>query len=83
LVFLLGKGGVGRSTLAAALGVLAARSGRRAIVVEVSGRGDVPRLFGVQARGGFSPAFGRSMSIRARRSRSTCAISFRYACSPI
>ncbi|HEY1775999.1 MAG TPA: ArsA family ATPase [Solirubrobacteraceae bacterium] len=46
LVFLLGKGGVGRSTIAAALGVLAARGGRRAIVVEVSGRGDVPRLFG-------------------------------------
>ena len=46
LVFLLGKGGVGRSTLAAALGVLAARRGLRAIVVEVSGRGDVPRLFG-------------------------------------
>jgi anion-transporting ArsA/GET3 family ATPase len=45
LVFLLGKGGVGRSTLAAALGVLAARRGQRAIVVEVSGRGDVPRLF--------------------------------------
>jgi anion-transporting ArsA/GET3 family ATPase len=45
LVFLLGKGGVGRSTLAAALGLLAARRGRRAIVVEVSGRGDVPRLF--------------------------------------
>ena len=46
LVFLLGKGGVGRSTLAAALGVLAARRGLAAIVVEVSGRGDVPRLFG-------------------------------------
>jgi anion-transporting ArsA/GET3 family ATPase len=46
LVFLLGKGGVGRSTLAAALGLLAARRGARAIVVEVSGRGDVPRLFG-------------------------------------
>ncbi|HEY7967096.1 MAG TPA: ArsA-related P-loop ATPase [Solirubrobacteraceae bacterium] len=51
LVFLLGKGGVGRSTLAAAFGVLAARRGLRAIVVEVSGRGDVPRLFG---RGGES-----------------------------
>ena len=46
LVFLLGKGGVGRSTVAAAIGVLAARRGRRAIVVEVSGRGDLPRLFG-------------------------------------
>jgi anion-transporting ArsA/GET3 family ATPase len=46
LVFVLGKGGVGRSTVAAALGLAAARSGRRSIVVEVSGRGDVPRLFG-------------------------------------
>jgi anion-transporting ArsA/GET3 family ATPase len=46
LVFLLGKGGVGRSTLAAAIGLLAARRGQRAVVVEVSGRGDVPRLFG-------------------------------------
>jgi anion-transporting ArsA/GET3 family ATPase len=52
LVFLLGKGGVGRSTLAAALGVLAARQGRRTIVVEVSGRGDVPRLFAAKARTG-------------------------------
>ena len=45
LVFLLGKGGVGRSTLAAALGLVAARRGQRAIVVEVSGRGDVARIF--------------------------------------
>jgi anion-transporting ArsA/GET3 family ATPase len=52
LVILLGKGGVGRSTLAAALGLLAARQGRRAIVVEVSGRGDVPRLLGAQAQSG-------------------------------
>ena len=51
-MFLLGKGGVGRSTLAAALGLLAARQGRRAIVVEVSGRGDVPRLFGGSAPAG-------------------------------
>jgi anion-transporting ArsA/GET3 family ATPase len=45
IVFVLGKGGVGRSTIAAALGLLASRRGLRAIVVEVSGRGDVPRLF--------------------------------------
>lgn len=51
-MFLLGKGGVGRSTLAAALGLLAARQGRRAMVVEVSGRGDVPRLFGRSAPSG-------------------------------
>jgi anion-transporting ArsA/GET3 family ATPase len=41
-----GKGGVGRSTIAAALGVAAARSGRRALVVETAGRADVPPLFG-------------------------------------
>jgi anion-transporting ArsA/GET3 family ATPase len=41
-----GKGGVGRSTVAAALGVAAARSGLRALVVETAGRGDVPSLFG-------------------------------------
>jgi anion-transporting ArsA/GET3 family ATPase len=46
LLFVLGKGGVGRSTVAAALGMLAARARQRAVVVEVSGRGDVPRLFG-------------------------------------
>jgi anion-transporting ArsA/GET3 family ATPase len=46
IVFMLGKGGVGRSTVAAALGLLAARRGLRTVVVEVSGRGDVPRLFG-------------------------------------
>src|ERR1700690_332871 len=52
LVVLLGKGGVGRSTLAAALGLLAARQGRRAMVVEVSGRGDVARLFAASSRHG-------------------------------
>ena len=52
LVFLLGKGGVGRSTVAAALGLLASRSGSRAIVVEVTGRGDVPRLFGRESVAG-------------------------------
>jgi anion-transporting ArsA/GET3 family ATPase len=41
-----GKGGVGRSTVAAALGVAAARSGLRALVVETAGRADVPPLLG-------------------------------------
>lgn len=46
LLFVTGKGGVGKSTLAAALGLLASRRGLRTIVAEVSGRGDVPRLLG-------------------------------------
>jgi len=45
-----GKGGVGKSTVAAALGVAAARSGVRALVVETAGRADVPLLLGRSAR---------------------------------
>ena len=44
-----GKGGVGRSTVAAAFGVAAARSGRRALVVETAGRADIPPLLGRRA----------------------------------
>lgn len=41
LVVVTGKGGVGKSTVAAALGVLAARAGRRTVLAEVGRRGDV------------------------------------------
>jgi len=44
-----GKGGVGRSTVAVALGVAAARSGLRALVVETAGRADVTPLLGRSA----------------------------------
>jgi anion-transporting ArsA/GET3 family ATPase len=37
LVFVTGKGGVGKSTVAAALGIAAARRGRRTIIAELSG----------------------------------------------
>ncbi len=39
LIVMTGKGGVGKTTLAAAVGLLAARRGLRTIVVEVSGAG--------------------------------------------
>jgi anion-transporting ArsA/GET3 family ATPase len=52
LVFVVGKGGVGRSTLAATLGLIAARHGARTIVAEVSGRGELAQLFGVAAEPG-------------------------------
>ncbi len=41
-----GKGGVGKSTVAAALGLAAARRGLRTIVAEVSARDDVRRALG-------------------------------------
>ncbi len=46
-----GKGGVGRTTVAAAMGLVAVRRGLRAVVVEVAARQGVPDLFGVGPRG--------------------------------
>jgi anion-transporting ArsA/GET3 family ATPase len=45
LVFVTGKGGVGKSTVAAALGMLASRRGLRTVVAELSGQDRVQRLF--------------------------------------
>ena len=49
LLIVAGKGGVGRSTVTAALAVGATRRGLRTIVAETSGRGDVARLLGGRA----------------------------------
>lgn len=49
LLIVSGKGGVGKSTVAAALGVAAARAGLRTIVAEVAGRRDVAALLGAEA----------------------------------
>jgi anion-transporting ArsA/GET3 family ATPase len=45
LVFVTGKGGVGKSTVAIALGMLAARRGQRTIVAELSSQERVQRTF--------------------------------------
>jgi anion-transporting ArsA/GET3 family ATPase len=47
LVFVTGKGGVGRSTVAIALGVAAARRGLRTVVAELSGQARAAETFGV------------------------------------
>ncbi len=49
LLVVTGKGGVGKSTVAAALGVAAARRGLRVIVAEVAARDDVTRALGGEA----------------------------------
>jgi anion-transporting ArsA/GET3 family ATPase len=46
LIVVTGKGGVGKTTVAAALGLLAAESGRRTVVAEVSRQERLPALFG-------------------------------------
>jgi anion-transporting ArsA/GET3 family ATPase len=49
LLFVTGKGGVGKTTLATALGMLAAERGLRTIVVELGDQGRLPALFGQPA----------------------------------
>lgn len=41
-----GKGGVGKTTVSAALAVVAARQGRKVCIAEVDRKGTLPRLFG-------------------------------------
>jgi anion-transporting ArsA/GET3 family ATPase len=54
LLFFTGKGGVGKSTMAAATAILAAQHGRRVLLVEVDAKGDVTALF-EHAPVGFRP----------------------------
>jgi hypothetical protein len=49
-VFVTGKGGCGKTTIAAALGVAAAARGRRALVCELAGARTLQRAFGVARR---------------------------------
>jgi anion-transporting ArsA/GET3 family ATPase len=51
LVVVTGKGGVGKTTVAAALGLVAARQGRRTIVCEVARQDRLSGLFGVKPHG--------------------------------
>jgi anion-transporting ArsA/GET3 family ATPase len=53
LVVVTGKGGVGKSTVAAALAMAAAREGRRVIVAEVAARDDVSRALAADGGGVF------------------------------
>ena len=51
LLFVTGKGGVGKTTVSAALGLKAAAAGRRTIVCEVAEQERMPELFGARAAG--------------------------------
>jgi anion-transporting ArsA/GET3 family ATPase len=53
-LFFTGKGGVGKSTMAAATALLLANHGRRALLVEVDAKGDIPAQFEQKAVG-FTP----------------------------
>jgi anion-transporting ArsA/GET3 family ATPase len=49
LVVVTGKGGVGKTTVAAALGLVAARAGKRTVICEVAEQERLAELFGVDA----------------------------------
>lgn len=51
LTILVGKGGVGRSTLTAALGLVSARRGLNTVMVETASRQSIPSLFGMEPLG--------------------------------
>jgi len=54
MLIITGKGGVGRTTVSAAIGLAAAASGKRVAVVELSGMANLPPLFGLRGRS-FAP----------------------------
>jgi anion-transporting ArsA/GET3 family ATPase len=51
LVFVTGKGGTGKTTVAAALASLAAAQGKKVLACEVDAKGDLPSLFEAHAAG--------------------------------
>jgi anion-transporting ArsA/GET3 family ATPase len=51
LIFVTGKGGVGKTTVAAALGLVAARAGRRVLVCEVAAQERISASFGIPPTG--------------------------------
>ena len=50
LAFVTGKGGVGKSTVALAAALAAARDGRRVVLCEVAGQARAPQLYGADRR---------------------------------
>ncbi len=51
LIFVTGKGGVGKTTVAVALGVYAAEHGRRTLIIETANDGSLAQLFGRRTLG--------------------------------
>ena len=77
LIVVTGKGGVGKTTVAAVLGRLLARSGRKTLVIEVDPRENVHRLLGRDPSGGAIVSAGRPEvreRLRAWRERQTAEV---------
>lgn len=69
LVVVTGKGGVGKSTLSAVLGLLLAGQGKRVLVLEIDPRENVHRLFGLPPSGGEIVAAGSRLWLQNLKPR--------------
>jgi anion-transporting ArsA/GET3 family ATPase len=70
LVFVTGKGGAGKTTVAAALGLAAAARGCRTMVCDLAGSGQLARAFGTRAAAAGATAIGEclwSLSVDPQR----------------
>ena len=65
LLFVTGKGGVGKTSVAAALADLAAKAGLRVLLCEMDAKGDVATAFDAEALD-FAPASSSPASSRWR-----------------
>lgn len=65
MLFVTGKGGTGKTTVAAALALVAARRGRRVLAVEVDARGDLPEALGHPPVGFRPEVVQRNLSVIA------------------
>ncbi len=63
LLFVTGKGGVGKSTVAAALGLLASRQGLRTLVCEVDAKGNLADFFEIDRVGFDARSVGDHLSV--------------------
>ncbi len=64
-----GKGGVGKSVVAASLGQVLAKAGRRVLVIEVDPRENVHQLFGVPPSGGHVVAIDHNLHLQNLKPR--------------
>jgi anion-transporting ArsA/GET3 family ATPase len=65
LHFVIGKGGVGKTTMTAALSLLFARSGCRTLAVEMEGAGRLPALLGARGAGAMPVEVRPGLSVLA------------------
>ena len=65
IILVAGKGGTGKTTVAAALALAAARAGKRVLAIEVDAKGDLPRALGSDPVGFDPVVVQRNISVLA------------------